>query len=77
MHSFARILVILNRPPVGGLEDHQAAQKLLTSSVNTICGIARTIDADDLAAGLAALPCLFVGMLPFIICAVWSLVLTV
>lgn len=63
MHSFARILVVLHRPSVGGLQDYRAAQKLLTSSVNTICGIARTIDEDDIAATLTALPCLFGGML--------------
>lgn len=66
MHSLARILIVLHRPSVG-LQDYRAAQKLLTGSVNTICGIARTINADDIAAILTALPCLFGGKLLIIL----------
>lgn len=65
MHSFARILVVVHRPSFDGLQEYQAGQKLLTASVNTICGISRTINQDDVPASLTALPCLTGGMLLF------------
>lgn len=61
IHSLARVLVILHRPSSGGLEDYRAAQKLLTLSVSTICGIARAVDESDSAANLVSLHCLFGG----------------
>lgn len=61
IHSLARVLVILHRPSSGGLEDYRAAQKLLTLSVNTICGIARTRDESDQAASIVSLHCVFGG----------------
>jgi hypothetical protein len=61
IHSLARVLVILHRPSCGGLDDYRAAQKLLTLSVNTICGIARTIDESDQAASIVSLHCVFGG----------------
>ncbi|PYH65899.1 Zn(II)2Cys6 transcription factor [Aspergillus vadensis CBS 113365] len=59
IHSLARILVLSHRPTVNGFQDYRAAQKLLTTSVNTICGIARTIREDDLAASLMSLYCIY------------------
>ncbi|PYH98095.1 Zn(II)2Cys6 transcription factor [Aspergillus ellipticus CBS 707.79] len=59
LHSLARILVISHRPSVGGFQDYRAAQKLLTASVDTICGIARTVSDDDMAAGVMSLYCTF------------------
>jgi hypothetical protein len=61
IYSLARVLVILHRPSSGGLDDYRAAQKLLTLSVNTICGIARTIDESDQAASIVSLHCVFGG----------------
>lgn len=61
VHSLARILVVLHRPSTGGMEDYRAAQNLLSLSVNTICGIARTIDEQDHAASLVSIHCLFGG----------------
>lgn len=61
IHSLARVLVILHRPSSGGLDDYRAAQKLLTLSVNTICGIARTVDESDQAASIVSLHCVFGG----------------
>ncbi|KAJ6095402.1 fungal-specific transcription factor domain-containing protein [Penicillium sp. IBT 16267x] len=58
-HSLARILVVLHRPSSGGLDDFRAAQKLLTLSVNTICGIARAVDDQDHAANIVSLHTLF------------------
>lgn len=61
IHSLARILVVLHRPSSGGLDDFRAAQKLLTLSVNTICGIARSVDSRDHAANIVSLHTLFGG----------------
>jgi hypothetical protein len=61
IHSLARVLVLLHRPSSGGLDDYRAAQKLLTLSVNTICGIARTVDETDQAASIVSLHCVFGG----------------
>jgi len=61
VHSLARILVILHRPSTGGMEDYRAAQKLLSLSVNTICGLARTVSEQDHAASLVSIHCLFGG----------------
>ncbi|KAF9889343.1 hypothetical protein FE257_007453 [Aspergillus nanangensis] len=59
VHSLARILVILHRPSLGNLQDYRAAQRLLSVSLNTICGIARTVSEDDDMGSLMALHCLF------------------
>ncbi|KAE8161487.1 fungal-specific transcription factor domain-containing protein [Aspergillus tamarii] len=59
MHSLARIMVILHRPSIGGLQDYRAAQKLLTSSLCTICGIARMNDENDDMAFSISLQCLY------------------
>jgi hypothetical protein len=61
VHSLARILVILHRPSSGSLQDYRAAQKLLTLSVNTICGIARCVEPGDIAASVGSLQCIFGG----------------
>jgi hypothetical protein len=61
VHSLARVLVILHRPSSGGYQDYRAGQKLLALSMNTICGIARTVDKADNAASLVSLHCLFGG----------------
>ncbi|KAB8208246.1 fungal-specific transcription factor domain-containing protein [Aspergillus parasiticus] len=58
-HSLARIIVILHRPSIGGLQDYRAAQKLLTSSLCTICGIARMNDENDDMAFSVSLQCLY------------------
>lgn len=60
LHSLARILVVLHRPSIGGLQDYRAAQRLLAASVSTVCGIARTVK-DNMAACLISLNCLFGG----------------
>lgn len=61
LHSLARILVVLHRPSIGGLQDYRAAQRLLAASVSTVCGIARMVREDDIPASLISLNCLFGG----------------
>ncbi|GMG11028.1 unnamed protein product [Aspergillus oryzae var. brunneus] len=75
-HSLARIIVILHRPSIGGLQDYRAAQKLLTSSLCTICGIARTNDENDDMAFFVSLQCLYGGNLPPAKCFAMCLPLT-
>lgn len=53
--------MILQCPSSGGLDDYRAARKLLTLSVNTICGIAQTVDESDQAASIVSLHCVFGG----------------
>ncbi|KAK6530482.1 hypothetical protein TWF694_003834 [Orbilia ellipsospora] len=43
IHSFAKILVLLHRPSIGGYKEFAVCQKLLADCVNTIVGIAVTI----------------------------------
>ncbi|KAB8260030.1 Zn(II)2Cys6 transcription factor [Aspergillus pseudonomiae] len=64
LHSLARIMVILHRPSIGGLQDYRAAQKLLTSSLRTICGIARMNDENDDMGFCISLQCLYGGKFP-------------
>ncbi|KAF7588140.1 hypothetical protein BBP40_006140 [Aspergillus hancockii] len=59
IHSLARIMVILHRPSMGDSQDYRAAQKLLSSSLNMICGIARMVDPKDRPACSISLQCLF------------------
>ncbi|KAE8383574.1 fungal-specific transcription factor domain-containing protein [Aspergillus bertholletiae] len=59
IHSLARIMVILHRPSIGGLQDYRAAQKLLTTSLCTICGIARMNNEKDDMAFNVSLQCLY------------------
>lgn len=61
LHSLARILVVLHRPSIGGLQDYRAAQRLLAASVSTVCGIARMIKEKDIPASFVSLTCLFGG----------------
>lgn len=62
LHSLARILVVLHRPSIGGLQDYRAAQRLLAASVNTVCGIARMVKENDVPASLVSLNCLLGGI---------------
>ncbi|RVD83671.1 uncharacterized protein DFL_005450 [Arthrobotrys flagrans] len=42
-HAFAKILVLLHRPSIGGYKEFAVCQKLLADCVNVIIGIAATI----------------------------------
>ncbi|KAK2757235.1 hypothetical protein FQN54_004749 [Arachnomyces sp. PD_36] len=67
MHSLAKILVVLQRPSVGGLYDYRNNLKIINESVAMICGITRTIGDNDSASSLIASQCLFGGKSPFYI----------
>ncbi|KAF3935813.1 hypothetical protein ABW19_dt0205146 [Dactylella cylindrospora] len=58
VHSFAKILVLLHRPNIGGYKEFAACQKLLADCVNTIVGIAVTIP-DEPSCSLMSEMCLF------------------
>lgn len=61
IHSLALILVISHRPSSSDRDDYRAAQHMLTVSVGTICGIARSVDENDDGANMTSLHCLFGG----------------
>lgn len=46
---FARIIVLINQPSMGGMEDYRGRQKYLDESVDTICGIAMMHENNDKA----------------------------
>ncbi|KAK6359153.1 hypothetical protein TWF696_000321 [Orbilia brochopaga] len=47
IHSFAKILVLLHRPTIGGYKEFAACQKLLADCVNIIVGIAVTLPDEE------------------------------
>ena len=61
IQSLALIIVILHQPssPTDGA--YQEARHVLAASVSTICGIARSIEAENHGANLVSLNCLFGG----------------
>lgn len=54
------ILVHLQRPMSGGLEDHLKRRKLLRDCTRMVCGIAKTLT--DYASSVLSSQCLFIGM---------------
>ncbi|KAH7074254.1 hypothetical protein FB567DRAFT_192498 [Paraphoma chrysanthemicola] len=50
---FARIIVLINQPSMGGMEDFRIRQRLLDDSVDTICGIAMMQQGQDLPSAFA------------------------
>ncbi|KAJ5082306.1 hypothetical protein N7532_011349 [Penicillium argentinense] len=58
IHSLAVILVTLHHPTSRDIEGYQAAQNMLAVSIETICGIARSVEEDDFGANIVSLNCL-------------------
>lgn len=63
IQSLALILVIMNHPSPSTISDYEGVQQLLAVSVSIICGIARSLNADDDGANMISLNCLFGGKL--------------
>jgi hypothetical protein len=63
IQSLALILVVLNHPSPSTFSDFGGVQHILAVSVSIICGIARSVNADDDGANMISLNCLFGGKL--------------
>ncbi|KAI9845002.1 MAG: hypothetical protein M1837_005146 [Sclerophora amabilis] len=61
MHAGAQILLMLHRPSSGGLHEYASQQKMLAKSVNTICGIALTLQ-DDFSSVVSSQCLFYAGM---------------
>jgi hypothetical protein len=58
---FARIIVLINQPSMGGMEDFRIRQRFLDDSVETICGIATTHQGNDLPSAFVNFQALYAG----------------
>lgn len=61
-YHFSRIVVIINEPSPGGMEDMRHRQRLLDESVEAICGIASTHQGREIPSAMINLRALYVGM---------------
>jgi hypothetical protein len=59
LHYSARILLLLHRPSLGGLDGFIEQQAALAKYADIICGIATTLTDD--ASGIMSSQCLFIG----------------
>ncbi|KAF2002544.1 hypothetical protein P154DRAFT_488607 [Amniculicola lignicola CBS 123094] len=59
LHYSARILILLHKPSLGGLQNHRIQQRQLTEAVKKICGIALTLT--DAASSLVSSQCLYIA----------------
>lgn len=58
---FARIIVLINQPSMGGMDDFRVRQRFLDESVETVCGIAMMTQEKDLASAFADFQALYAG----------------
>jgi hypothetical protein len=58
---FARIIVLINQPSMGGIDDFRVRQRFLDESVETICGIAMMHQGKDLPSAFVNLQALYAG----------------
>jgi len=58
---FSRIVVLLNQPSMGGMEDYRGRQKFLDESVDTICGIAMMNQDTDIPSAHVSFQALYVA----------------
>jgi hypothetical protein len=59
-HS-ARIIVLINQPSVGGMEEFQGRQRRMDESVENICGIAMMHQGKDISSAMVNVQALFTG----------------
>jgi hypothetical protein len=58
---FARIIVLINQPSMGGMDDFRVRQRFLDESVETICGIAMMHQGKDLPSAFVNFQALYAG----------------
>lgn len=63
MFHFARIVVLINQPSLGGMSEFSRRQRLLDESVETICGIAMMHQGNDLPSAFVNYQALYAGEL--------------
>lgn len=61
MFHFARIVVLINQPSMGGMQAFRQRQRLLDESVETICGIAMMHQERDLPSAFVNYQALYAG----------------
>lgn len=61
IQSLALILVVLHHPLLNDGASNKQSKHILKESVNNICGIARSVHADDIGANFISLKCLYEG----------------
>lgn len=61
-YHFAKIVLLLNQPHVGGINVYHSRQKRLDESVRIICGIAQSIQAEQLPSATVNAQALFAGI---------------
>jgi hypothetical protein len=60
---FARIIVLINQPSMGGIDEFRVRQRFLDESVETICGIAMMDQAKDLPSAMVNFQAVYAGKL--------------
>lgn len=61
MYHFAKAVVLLNQPTMGGLNAYCRREKQLSESVQTVCGIANACQEHDSAVAFVSVQTLFCG----------------
>lgn len=57
MYSFARVLLLVHQPAAGGFREWSGRESQIAEAINTICGIAMTIEED--ASLITSTQCVF------------------
>ncbi len=60
---FARIIVLINQPSMGGVDEFRIRQRTLDESVDTICGIAMTPQGRDIPSAMINFRSIYAGKL--------------
>lgn len=61
MYHFSRIVMVLNQPSMGGLNNYQTRFKMLRESTNTICGIAMSRQSQNLPSAFVGFQAVYAG----------------
>ncbi|KAJ5762853.1 hypothetical protein N7533_001534 [Penicillium manginii] len=61
IQNLSLVLVILHHPSLGSIVNDRRPKHMLAAAMSIICGIARSVHADDIAANLVSMHCLFKG----------------
>lgn len=62
-YHFSRIIVAINEPSLGGMNDMRARQRCLDESIRTICGITNTHQGKEIPSAMINARALYAGKL--------------